>query len=308
VFAAPPTEVARVFATVPESFSHADRSSPWVDVQFQGAPVATFIEGPSFDRDGNLWIVDIPWGRIFKISPAGEVSLAVEYDGEPNGLKFHWDGRAIITDHKNGLMALDPASGRIEPYLERALLQNFMGLNDLVFASNGDLYFTDQGQTGLHDPSGRLYRLRANGDLDLLLDNVPSPNGLVLNRSENTVFLAVTRDNAIWRVPLMKNGLPSKVGVFIQLSGGSGPDGLAIDEDDNLAICHVGLGSVWLFSAHGEPMLRVKSPAGMLITNCAYGGPDRKTLFITESKTGTVLAADLPVPGRRMFSHHEPLT
>ena len=158
-------------------------------------------------------------------------------------------------------MVFDPASGRIEPYLERALLQSFKGLNDLVFAANGDLYSTDQGQTGLHDPSGRLYRLRANGALDLLLDNLPSPNGLVLNRTENIVFLAVTRDNAIWRVPLMKNGLPSKVGVFIQLSGGGGPDGLAIDEDDNLAVCHVRLGSVWLFSAHGEPVLRVKSPA-----------------------------------------------
>ena len=231
------------------------------------------------------------------------MSLAAEYDGEPNGLKFHKDGRAFITDHKNGLMVFNPSTGTVEPYLERALLQRFKGLNDLVFASNGDIYFTDQGQTGLHDPSGRLYRLRSNGTLDLLLDNIPSPNGLVLNRAENIVFLAVTRANAIWRVPLMKDGVPSKVGTFIQLSGGGGPDGLAIDDEDNLAICHVGLGTLWLFSAHGEPMLRVKSPAGMLITNCAYGGADRKTLYITESRTGTVLTAQMPTPGRLMFSH-----
>jgi hypothetical protein len=52
----------------------------------------------------------------------------------------------------------------------------------------------------------------------------------------------------------------TKVGAFIQMSGGSGPDGLAIDENDNLAVCHVGFGAVWLFSALGEPMLRINSP------------------------------------------------
>ena len=121
----------------------------------------------------------------------------------------------------------------------------------------------------------------------------------------NIVFLAVTRNNAVWRVPLMRDGNASKVGIFIQMSGGAGPDGMAIDEAGNLAVCHVGLGSVWLFSAVGEPMLRIKSPTGLLVTNCAYGGPDNRKLFITESKTGTVLVTDMPVAGRRMYSHQE---
>jgi gluconolactonase len=87
------------------------------------------------------------------------------------------------------------------------------------------------------------------------------------------------------------------------MSGGNGPDGLAIDRDDNIAVCQVGLGSVWLFSAIGEPMLRIKSPNGLMTTNCAYGGPDNRTLFITESKTGSILSAEMPVAGRAMFSH-----
>jgi len=200
-------------------------------------------------------------------------------------------------------MQLDPASGAVTPLIDRRRLERFKGCNDLFFAANGDMYFTDQGQTGWQDPSGRLYRLRPNGQLDCVLDDIPSPNGLVLNKAETMVFLAVTRANAIWRVPLMRNGTASKVGTFIQLSGGGGPDGLAIDEDDNIAICHVGLGTTWLFSALGEPMLRIKSPKGLLTTNCAYGGPDRRTLYITESKSGTVLAADMPVAGRPMYSH-----
>ncbi|MFG1208463.1 SMP-30/gluconolactonase/LRE family protein [Xanthobacter flavus] len=303
MFAAPPAVVARPFVVMPDALRIEGRRSEWSEVQFGGVPLTTFLEGPSFDRAGNLWVVDIPWGRLIKVTPQGKVSVEAEYDGEPNGLKFHKDGRGFIADHRHGIMVFDPATGRVEPYLERAMLQRFKGVNDLIFAANGDLYFTDQGQTGLHDPSGCLYRLRADGRLDCVLKGIPSPNGLVLNKAETVLFLAVTRANAIWRVPLMRDGTASKVGTFIQLSGGGGPDGLAIDEEDNLVICHMGLGSVWLFSGLGEPMLRIRSPEGHLTTNCAFGGPDNKTLFITESKTGTILCADLPVPGRRMYSH-----
>jgi gluconolactonase len=303
MFAAPERIPARVFARIPEKLGVSDRKSIWVDTQMHGAPTLTFLEGPSFDREGNLFVVDIPWGRIFKITASGEVSVAAEYDGEPNGLKFHKDGRGFVADHRHGIMVFDPRSGKVEPYFDRPMLQRFKGTNDLVFASNGDMYFTDQGQTGLHDPTGRLYRLRTNGQLDCILDNVPSPNGLVLNADENIVFLAVTRDNAIWRVPLMKDGTASKVGIFIQMSGGAGPDGMAIDNQGNLAVCHAGFGAVWIFSAKGEPLYRVDSPEGPFTTNCAYGGADGKQLFVTESKSGTILVADLKVAGRPMYSH-----
>ncbi len=303
MFAAPPVIETTVFARVPERLSRASGRSPWVDMLREGAPTASFLEGPSFDREGNLWVTDIPWGRLFKITPEGALSLAFEYDGEPNGLKFHRDGRAFITDHKHGLMVFDPKGGRIEPCLERGRFERFKGVNDLVFASNGDLYFTDQGMTGLHDPTGRVWRLEAGGRLECLLDNVPSPNGLALNKAETVLYLCVTRNNAIWRVPLLKAGGVGRVGIFIQMSGGTGPDGMAMDEDDNLAICHVGFGAVWLFSALGEPLYRIKSCAGLATTNCAYGGAERKSLFITESASGSVLRAELPVAGRRMYSH-----
>ena len=106
---------------------------------------------------------------------------------------------------KRGLVSLDPANGKVEPFLDRPRRERFKGLNDLVFAKNGDLYFTDQGEADLRDPTGRLFRLRAprdgqGGTLDLLLDNVPSPNGLVLTPNEDILYLAVTRGNAVWRV------------------------------------------------------------------------------------------------------------
>ncbi len=303
MFGAPPVIETTIFARVPDMLSRAGGRSPWVDALREGAPTPSFLEGPSFDREGNLWVTDIPWGRLFRITPDGTLSLALEYDGEPNGLKFHRDGRAFITDHKHGIMAFDPRSGKITPCLERARFERFKGVNDLVFAANGDLYFTDQGMTGLHDPTGRVWRLRPDGRLDCLLETVPSPNGLALNRPETILYLCVTRNNAVWRVPLLKEGGVGRVGIFIQMSGGTGPDGMAMDEQDNLAVCHVGLGTVWLFSPIGEPLYRIKSCAGLGTTNCAYGGKDGRSLFITESSSGRVLRAELPVAGRPMFSH-----
>lgn len=239
-----------------------------------------------------------------RVSPAGEWSVVAEYDGWPNGLKMHRDGRAFIADHKHGIMQLDVATGAVTPVLEEVRREGFKGTNDLVFARNGDLYFTDQGQTGLQDPSGRVFCLRANGRVDCLLDNIPSPNGLVLAPDEKALFVAVTRANQVWRLPLHPDGTTSKVFAFITLVGGlTGPDGLAIDREGGLAVAHAGLGCVWLFNRLGEPRYRVRSCAGLATTNLAFGGENHQALYITESDTGTILRAQTPVAGQVMFSH-----
>jgi gluconolactonase len=301
----PPPEVieTELFATLPEEFRIARRTT-FSEVNRGGREIHSFLEGPSFDREGNLYVVDIPHGRVFRIAPNGRFTLVAEYDGEPNGLKIHRDGRIFITDYRNGIMLLDAKTGAVTPLLERRWTERFKGVNDLFFAENGDLYFTDQGQTGLQDPTGRVYRLTRAGRLELLLGNVPSPNGLVTNLDESALLVAVTRGNCIWRLPLLPDGGTTKVGLFIQMSGGpGGPDGVALDEAGSLAVAHVGLGVVWLFDQHGQPLYRIRSCAGMLTTNVAYGGPDRRTLYITESESGSILRAVLPTAGRVMFSH-----
>ena len=213
----------------------------------------------------------------------------------------------MIADHRRGLLALDPESRAISPLLERRHLESFKGLNDLVYAANGDLYFTDQGETGMHDPSGRVFRLTHDGRIELLVGTVPSPNGIALSPDESILYVAATRGNAIWRLPIEVDGSVSRAGIFIQLSGGlAGPDGLAVDEAGNLAVCVNGLGTVWLFSRLGEPMLRIKVPEGLATTNAAFGGAERRNLYITEGETGTVLVAELPVPGTALYSHRSP--
>lgn len=304
MFAAPPAVMAQVFCRIPDTLRRFGETTEWARVQLHGAAAPVFLEGPVFDAEGNLWVTDIPWGRLFRIDPEGHCEVGFEYDGQPNGMKFLADGRLLVADHHKGMVICDLASGQSEVWFDRYLLEPFLGCNDLTIARNGDIYFTDQGQSGWQNPNGRLFRVRAgSGRLELLLDGIPSPNGLVLNKAETALFLAVTRANAVWRCPLMDGGaVVSKVGTYIQMSGGSGPDGLAIDEEDNLAVCHVGFGAVWLFSNRGEPMLRIDVPEGRYTTNAAYGGPDNRWLYFTESSTGTIYRTEMPVPGRPIFT------
>ena len=304
---APPQEIPlQFYARVPEHLSLAHRAS-WMSRRRPGMRIPAFLEGPSFDRAGNLWLVDLAHGRLLRVSPGGDWDVALEYDGQPNGLAIHKDGSVWIADHVKGILKLDPASGALTTVLAELPDAKLKGPNDLMFAPNGDLYFTDQGNTGLHDPTGRLVRIRAGGTVEVLVANVPSPNGLVVTADGKAVFLAVTRDNAVWYVPLLgeQQEEVGRVGRFVQLQGGAGggPDGMAMDAAGNLVVAHVMLGSIWVFSAQGEPIYRLRSCAGPLITNAAFGGSDGKTLFVTESSTGSVLSARLPVAGMPLYAH-----
>ncbi|MFO1188080.1 MAG: SMP-30/gluconolactonase/LRE family protein [Alphaproteobacteria bacterium] len=304
MFAPPPETTARVHSRLPDNLRRPGHVDDWVTFKRQGHPTDCFLEGPAFDRDGNLYVVNIPFGQVLRLDKAGQWNVAVQYDGEPNGLAIHKDGRLFLADSKWGIMVADPVNGKVQPFVTRPHMERFKGCNDLVFAANGDLYFTDQGETGLHDPTGRLFRLGANGRLDCVLDNVPSPNGLVLTPDEKIVYLAVTRGNNVWRVPLLPGGGVTRVGVFIQLTGSlGGPDGMAMAEDGSLAIAHIGLGTAWLFSRIGEPSLRIRSPLGLFTSNVAFGPPGERALYIVESETGTILRADVPVAGTPLYSH-----
>ncbi len=303
MFAAPPERVAEVFAVLPEALHRTGEPSEWAFGKANPA-MHSFLEGPCIERSGVLLVSDIPFGRIFRVTMTGAFETIAEYDGEPNGLAIHRDGTVRIADHRNGVMCLDPTTGEVTPVLRRLRREGFKGLNDAIFDLEGNLYFTDQGQTGMQDPTGRIYRMRPDGHVDLLVDTIPSPNGMALSPDGRILYVAVTRANQVWRVPLHSDGSTSKVNVFLNLSGGStGPDGLAVDADGNLLVCQCGLGTVWMVSALGEPILRIRSGAGLDVTAACFGGQENRTLFITEAETGSILSIELPTPGATLFSH-----
>jgi len=293
-----------VWSSMPDTFRRTGVRSVWADANKGGEPADSFLEGPVFDGAGNLYVTDIPFGRIFKIDPQGKWSLIFEYDGEPNGMKFCSAHELLITDYKNGLMLLNLQTQSIAPFLARRNTESFKGVNDLTIAKNGDIYFTDQGQTGLHDPTGRVYRFNPTTKrLDLLLDNVPSPNGIVLSPDERFLFVAATRGNCVWRMPLQADGSVSKAGQFFTSYGPSGPDGLAMDERGRLLIANPGLGYVWVVNPRGEVDEVLHAPkvggklAAVSLTNLAFGGANNQTIYCTDSSNGRILTARMDVAG-----------
>ena len=275
-FFAPPRRVeTEVFTRLPDRFRRPRRTA-WSDANRAGREVDSFLEGPAFDRQGRLYVTDIPFGRVFRVSPEGEWEQVAEYDGWPNGLKIHRDGRIFITDYKRGLMLLDPDSGAVTPFLETARSEGFKGVNDLFFAA--------ERRPVLHRPGAD----RAAGS-----DRAGLPPGSVRpprpassapcrartasssRRTCRYALVAVTRANQIWRLPLHADGSVTKASVFCHLHGGpSGPDGLALDAEGCLLVAHAGFGTVWRLSPRAEPLERIASCAGWSTTNLAFGGAD----------------------------------
>jgi gluconolactonase len=302
--AAPILIEAEPFAALPPALHRGNRRSRWAEAVLGVEHVDSFLEGPCFGRDGTLYVSDLAHGRILTISPEGTVSVLVEIDGEPNGLAVHREGTLWMADYRRGIVALDPRTARWHVVVDRYRFEGLRGVSDLVFGADGTLYFSDQGKSDLANPDGRVFRYRDDDGLTLLMDGIASPNGMALSPNGDVLYVAVTRANSVYRIPLRSDGRVGKIGVHLHLSGGSGgPDGLAVDALGGLAVAHYGLGRVWLFDALGLPTGTVCVPQGLGTTNIAYGGPDGCSLFITESSSSAVVRAQVPVPGLRLFSH-----
>lgn len=296
-FEPPQVRTLERFTRMPDRFRRRGADPEWARANRGGMETDCFLEGPVFDDAGNLFVTDIPYGRIFRIDPSGQWELVAEYDGWPNGMKRLGADALLVTDYKRGLVAVDIASGAVREVLGHRNSERFKGLNDLTVDSRGNVWFTDQGQTGMHDPTGRVYRLGIDGSLALVLANAPSPNGIVLSPDERFLFVAMTRGNCVWRMPIMADGSVSKAGQFFTSFGPSGPDGLAMDDDGRLVVCNPGLGLAWVLNARAEPVEVLRATPGVSVTNVAYGGPQRKTAYFTESTSGEILVASMGAAG-----------
>ena len=110
-----------------------------------------FPEGPAFDRNKNLFVVNIDTGDISKISPKGQVKVFVNTGGAPNGAQFHPNGDLYVADRAKGIIAISP-NGNIRVVVNNYQGKKFNGPNDLVFDSAGNLYFTDPHGSSAENP------------------------------------------------------------------------------------------------------------------------------------------------------------
>jgi gluconolactonase len=268
-----------------------------------------WTEGPVWDRQrGELLFSDVPGNAIYRWRPGEGVSLLLKPSGytgsapfpgrEPgaNGLAFDAFGRLVLCEHGDRRIARLESDGRKTSLAERYLGRRLNSPNDLVFRSNGDLYFTDP-PFGLpetfHDPSKELpfsgvFRLSATGELTLLTRDLAAPNGIAFSPSESTLYVSNAElDRAVWMAYTMRDDGtlgPGRVlfdATALTRTRPGAPDGMKVDRDGNLFAA--GPGGVYVLGPDGAHLGSIE--IGSATGNVAWG-EDGRVLFIT---AGTVV-------------------
>lgn len=273
-------------------------------------------EGPCFDAAGNLYFVNWLSSSIMRRTPDGTVSEYFNTGGIPAGLAFHTDGSLYVADEGDtihGILRITDGQGEIlvNTYQDQPL----NGANDLVFDTQGVLYFSDPWRSSAANPVGGFYRLFPDGTLEQLDTGLQFPNGVAISPAGDAVYLAETIPNRILRYAIAPDGaigprthwadmpqmsLPDAGGAPDNLPTG-GPDGMAFDEAGNLYVAYYGGGRVVIFAPDGSMAGEILVP-GRNVTNIAFGGPDRRTAVITDVETAALYTADVEIPGLRLYS------
>ncbi|HYE30712.1 MAG TPA: SMP-30/gluconolactonase/LRE family protein [Methylomirabilota bacterium] len=263
-------------------------------------------EGPVWDKKQQAVLFsDVPrntvyiWkeGAGFKewLKPSGYTGKTPR-GGEPgsNGLTMDRQGRLVLAQHGDRQVARLVKGGEkpeFKPLAQHFNYQRFNSPNDLVFMSNGDLYFTDPpyGLNGLNNAPEKellfngVYRVQPNGRVTLLVRDISFPNGIALSPDEKTLYVAVSdpRMPVVMAYSVQPDGTLASGRVFFNtaslMAGRKGvPDGLKVDVHGNLWC--TGPGGVLIISPQGKHLGTINT--GEATANCGWGD-DGTTLYIT---------------------------
>lgn len=263
-------------------------------------------EGPVWRADSNYVLFsDIPPNTIYRWKDGEGLSIFLRPAGHnreerpgrevgTNGLFFDAEGRLVMADHGDRQISrLDESGFTKETVAGRYDGKRFNSPNDLVYAQNGNLYFTDPpyGLSGLNDspvkelPYNGVYLQRPEGDIVLLDEELTFPNGVILSPDEQTLYVAVSDGSApaIYAYDVQSDGGVANKRLFFDAAplrdqGKRGaPDGMAVDLDGNLFA--TGPGGVLVITPEGEHLGTIET--GQATANVTFGGPDRSVLYIT---------------------------
>ncbi len=288
-------------------------SAPSSKVDPEPVAVIAGTEGPTADADGFVYFTELISQRILLLSPNGIVSIYRGDSNGANGMVIDPQGRLIVCEASDRrrrqarVTRTDLATGKIETLTDNYRGQPFRSPNDVTLDGSGRIYFTDAGPIGQLD--GAVYRIDPDGAVTRLLAGpaIERPNGLVISPDDKILYLVESnRVNELDRrsrparmiraYDLSPEGAVSNMRVFHDFYPGRSADGLCIDTQGNL---YAAAGLIQRRSTDEtldtKAGIHVFSPAGRLIefmpipedlvTNCGFGGPGDKTLYVTSGKT-----------------------
>lgn len=278
-------------------------------------------EGPIAMADGSVVLVEVLGGRLSRVLPDGSVVTIAELGGGPNGAAIGPDGRCYVCNnggfrsHRLGeltipveapidtppgtIQVVDLASGAFETLYAPDERTPFWGPNDIVFDRDGGFWFTDFGRDrGRVRQRGSVYYAKADGSMiEEAIHPLDAANGIGLSPDGGTLYVASTYEGHLWRFRLSRPGVVYRAGGTMPNGGaivgraGAGEylDSLAVDDEGRICCASPGKGAILIFPPEGGSPERVETP-DFLTTNICFGGPERRTAFITLGSSGRLLS------------------
>ncbi|MGN6508028.1 MAG: SMP-30/gluconolactonase/LRE family protein [Chitinophaga sp.] len=239
---------------------------------------STNIEGPNFDKAGNLYVVNfVKDGTVGKISTkdgSGEVFVTLPEGSVANSIQFTSGGDMLLADFKgHNVLKVDMQTRAISVYAhsDRFNQPNDICINreDRVFASDPDW----------KNGTGQLWRVDKDGKTTLLAENMGTTNGITLSPDEKTLYVNESVQRKVWKFDVDAEGNISNKRLFAEFPD-FGFDGMKCDKAGNLYLTRYGKGTIVVLSPEGK-QLREIALKGKSCSNLVFGGKDGKTVFVT---------------------------
>jgi gluconolactonase len=244
----------------------------------------TFIEGPVGTADGGLFFSDIRVSKTYRMNPQGAITVIRENTKSTNGLALSPTGDLLGAEGEGGRISKRSAEGTITTLSGGYQGKPLLAPNDLIMDSKGGIYFTDPGPRPVVQgrPTYVFYLPSGAKDPILVDGSIARPNGLVLTRDEKTLIVDDTIGPTVFAFDIQPGGTLRNKRVFAQLRDTkpgeeSGADGSCIDRDDRVYVTTAS--GVQVFDRTGSYLGTIR--AGRQAANCAFAGPDKKTLYLT---------------------------